>query len=693
MSEFAIRRSQVLSTYGVGGLLPDENASYMIASLDQWDSERLTEIPEPRLARALGVSSLRLPSASKYTGRVPVIRFPFTQNCPNCHRLGTLQELKSKWNEASCGICKTKVPLSPSRLVISCENGHLDDFPYYYWVHGDYFPTDPEEHELSLKSLGRTSSLADIIVSCSCGRRESLGDAFTPQAFKTFRCRGRRIWLGTSANYSERSCDKRPRTLQRGASNVWFPMVSSVISIPPYSESLAKAVSKHADFLKQPEVLTPAGSFAIKTVANIYGGKFSEDQILAEIKRQFHDESGEPDLKLLRRQEFEALLDGREDGPGRDFVCLHEDVDPRLHNIVSAVRRVTRLREVRALNGFSRLVAPSEDNPDVRKCVLSPENETASWLPAIENIGEGIFIALNRTRLSIWAEGEFALQRKDLLDKNAKKAAAQRNQTAVPVDIAKVAVHTLAHILIDELALDAGYPASSIRERLYVDDTMAGILIFTASADSAGSLGGLAAQADADVLGNVFVEGLRRLSWCSADPVCIESTGAGADGRNLAACHCCVYLPETSCEHFNGHLDRGLLFGRSPLTRDQALFADLLDGNQYAGSTLAPSDANLNEVTNAWTQVLQSADEALQSLGSQLSEHTSEVPEIGADFGPKLAWIADFIWAEAKVVVVSGEDRDRDEWLDTNGWKRFALDSAAGSIAAEIHQSHGSRNT
>src|SRR5690606_7105826 len=137
--------------------------------------------------------------------------------------------------------------------------------------------------------------------------------------------------------------------------------------------------------------------------------------------------------------------------------------------------------------------------------------------------------------------------------------------------------HTFAHLLIDQVAREAGYPASSLRERLYAGSDMAGILIYTASADSAGSLGGVAAMADPDRLGPAFVEAQRRLSWCSADPVCIESTGAGTDGANLAACHNCSLLPETSCEEFNVLLDRGSLFG-TPESEDTGLFDFLARG-------------------------------------------------------------------------------------------------------------------
>lgn len=125
----------------------------------------------------------------------------------------------------------------------------------------------------------------------------------------------------------------------------------------------------------------------------------------------------------------------------------------------------------------------------------------------------------------------------------------------------KVAIHTLAHVLIDQLSLDAGYPAASLRERLFVDDEMAGLLIYTASSDSAGSLGGVASQAEQEPFASALHEGLIRLSWCSADPVCVEAGASGTDALNLAACHACVLVPETSCELNNTFLDRALLFG------------------------------------------------------------------------------------------------------------------------------------
>ena len=56
-----------------------------------------------------------------------------------------------------------------------------------------------------------------------------------------------------------------------------------------------------------------------------------------------------------------------------------------------------------------------------------------------------------------------------------------------------VLLHTLAHLLIQSLAMRCGYPASSIRERIYVDEQAEapryGILLYTGTPDAEGTLG------------------------------------------------------------------------------------------------------------------------------------------------------------------------------------------------------------
>ena len=129
-------------------------------------------------------------------------------------------------------------------------------------------------------------------------------------------------------------------------------------------------------------------------------------------------------------------------------------------------------------------------------------------------------------------------------------------------------LHGLSHALMAEIALECGYPASALKERIYALWDPArfgatgrfGILIYTATAGNQGTLGGLVATAPH--LGRILHSALRRLELCSNDPICADHEPTStADDRALhgAACHGCLLIAETSCEARNLFLDRALL--------------------------------------------------------------------------------------------------------------------------------------
>lgn len=691
---YAARRSQLISTFGVGSLFPAENNSFMITSIDQWDRKHLKPVIEPRLARSLRVSELLLPPAG-VRGKIPVVRFPQMLVCPNCARLGRVQQLQASYEDPKCGLCKSLAPLTPSRFVVACEDGHIDDFPYSYWVHG-FTPTEDANHLLSLASEGRTSSLADMVVRCSCGKSRTMADAFNSIALKEMKCQGNRPWLGWG--YRERECGKPPKTVQRGASNVWFPVVRSAISIPPYSEFLAKVVTSKAAQLSQPQALEPASAWVLEGVVQEFDGRFSVDELRAEIRRQFHgSEETELSEDQLREQEFLALMNGRKDSPDTDFVAEKVAVPADHQHWIKAARKITRLREVRALYGFSRLQPRGEDKPDAKLSPLSPDDNRQNWLPAIETLGEGLFVALDRSQVEAWAKTDFAASRENTLWINAKRAAKQRGLDPAPASIVETLVHTLSHIIIDQLSLDAGYPASSIRERLYVGQDQVGVLLYTASSDSAGSLGGIAAQASPKRLGPALDEGLFRTSWCSADPVCIESRGSGTDARNLAACHCCVLVPETSCELFNSNLDRGTLFGvHGQIGLGFLEWAKLNPLGEPGGSAVkqsaGPEHVDVPESIrqSAWLTVFAESGHELKELIPELVEVEVELGDWGADIGPDNQWQVDLLWPSSRVAVLVDRDDERDDWLAEQGWttyhtKDFAPSDLADKLADKVY--------
>jgi hypothetical protein len=547
-----VRRSQLITTYGVGAVLALEDEAFMVLGIDRWDVDGPT-MHEPRLERELRVQGFVVPPATNGND-VPVVRFPVWHSCPSCRKLAEHNKFTA-YHRNQCNVCG--VPLIPSRFVMVCARGHIDDFPYFQWVHAGHKGRS-DKHELRIESAGNTASLAAIVISCSCGAVASMEGAFGRQALASItRCRGRRPWLSSD----EDPCDETPRTLQRGASNVWFPVVRSAISIPPWSEGAYKLVNRYWTALKAIPEFALADTIDNMRIA-AEGEYAVEDLVAAVVQRKAREEGREEPDAPLKEQEYEALVRGKgERSRLQEFVCTPAASIGRVaEDYFDKVMLVKRLREVRALAEFTRLHPPGPTDPRERRAPLA--EQPTGWLPGVEVTGEGVFLRLRADRLAAWEENATVIDRSEQIKSNY----AQRFADAgVPPDREisprLLLIHSLAHALINQWALDSGYPAASLRERLYVSDDMAGLLIYTATSDSAGSLGGVVAQADDGRLDGALSEAVTRSSWCSADPLCIETEAAGVDALNLAACHACLLLPEVSCEEMNVLLDRALLVG------------------------------------------------------------------------------------------------------------------------------------
>lgn len=564
----SVRRSQLITTYGVGALVAIEEESFMVAGIDRWQVND-PNIHEPRLERLLNVRGFVLPPATENGRDIPVFRFPLWCSCPVCFRLDQ-HRFFTTFDKNRCANCN--VNLVPSRFVVCCNRGHIDDFPYFAWVHAGGRGSGTE-HELTIQAGGTSASLRDIVISCKCGLSKSLEGAFGKAALKEigYGCTGNRPWLGGAPE----QCIETPRTLQRGASNVWFPTVYSSISIPPWSEGAFKILNRYWSALQY----APDDALAqiIGGMGIAKGTPYSvDDLVLAIQQRKSGEGSSTSQGDGLRWQEYEALVKGKaETGPDQEFVCISagggNDVATDWFERVMIVKR---LREVRALQSFTRVIPPMPGDPPERRspiCQSSP-----GWLPAIEVRGEGVFLVLNAARLQTWEADSEVVQRAARVNSNYLRRTQALGSVPTRVITPRfLLIHTLAHVLINQWALDCGYPAASLRERLYVSERMAGLLIYTATSDSAGSLGGVVAQAGPGRLDEALIEGINRASWCSSDPLCIESDATGVDALNLAACHACTLLPEVSCEEMNLFLDRAMLVGL-PVNPQLGFFAELL---------------------------------------------------------------------------------------------------------------------
>jgi hypothetical protein len=547
----SVRRSQLITTYGVGAIVAVDDESVMVAGLDQWPPESDgDELAEPRLH--IEGKRLRLPPGGdgdfgRRENHIPVVRFPRWYYCANpaCRRLDSFGRLSvERRNE--CGHCAAGT-LIPSRFIAVCRKGHVEDFPYLAWVHRGQ-DTGSERHDLRLRVEGETGSLAGIVAQCrTCDTERSLEGAFDREALVGIRsCGGRSPWLD-----HDETCGKLLRTTQRGASNVWFPTVRSVLSIPPWSDGLQQFVTRHWATLRI-EIDANAYRKVVDQLVSPRHVPFSAEEVLAAVgDRKGEEEAGRSEDQI-RLEEFRALCQGRAGDSRSNFDASTEPPPPEAEGFVDLVTTVSRLREVRAMTGFTRLQPKGEDGE------VCPIALDADWLPAIAVHGEGIFLRLKDDALRRW-QADFHVERRVRLLQGRWRQSYLFDGNLPGASF--LLAHTFAHCLIDQWSLQGGYPAASLRERVYALEEGVGVLVYTAAADSAGSLGGLIAQAAADRLGPSLVEAIRRYRWCSSDPVCSETASQGAEGLNLAACHACALVPETSCEHRNALLDRALLVG------------------------------------------------------------------------------------------------------------------------------------
>jgi len=475
----SIRRAQLIMTYGTGAMIPVKQESFMVAGTHRWpiESRAAEEIHEPRLERKLKVDRFFSPPSSgddKYND-IPVLRFPKWYSCPECKRLDKYDTLCGN-NAGKCNSCN--VPLVPSRFVFVCEKGHIDDFPFFEWVHRGKSLDPNKPHDLYIEAGGISASLRDVIIKCSCGIESSMEGSFAKGAFKNITgCTGQRPWLG-----DWEKCNSMPRTLQRGASNVYFPLTESAISIPPWSEGAYKVINLYWRVLKSvpDDALLPT----IEGMGLAEGTPYETEDLVMAVKRRIGGELTEDDSSVetdqsLRQSEYEALTEGRrEDSKDQDFVCIPASgVASEIIPWIDQVMLVKRLREVRALVSFTRLLPYSTSDDIERRQPLS--KGLLNWRPAINVIGEGVFIHFDSSNLKEWEKIQDVNERVKRIDVNYRKRfAASGKFPDREITPRLVMIHTFSHALLNQWALDCGYPAASLRERLYVSDEMSGTLIY-----------------------------------------------------------------------------------------------------------------------------------------------------------------------------------------------------------------------
>lgn len=583
-----IRQSQIVTTFGPGAMVDLTDHAVIIAGLDHWAGYKDHPITEERLAAKVK-ALLGVPSIDFYAP-------PADRDDPNADVTGITAWLFPEWfvaqyeeRNAATGARsrplvsrmdlvkgsyerdRKKYRVVPVRFVQACLRGHVSDIGWQVFVHGN---EDTCRRALWMEERGTSGDLTDITIRCECGTSKALSAATKLNDVPLGYCNGPRPWLG---NFARERCGSTGagakvqvnRLLVRSASNAYFAQTLSVISIPEPAGALRQAVdSVWMDFLQYADSKTDVARERKKQKVSAALEGFSDDEVWKDVERR--KAGGAPVTRGIREVELETLLSAPdqagEDQPDGLFHARAIPIpkgEPSLTKKLSTVVKVHRLREVIAQVGFTRFEAAVVDVNgelalEVERAALSLNQ---SWVPAVENRGEGVFVAFDPSAVQAWLVRPAVKTRGDQLIAgfDAWKAL-HPGVTANFPGLPYILLHSLSHLLITAVALECGYAASSIRERIYVGGSGYGILLYTASPDAEGTLGGLVQAADR--IDQYLREALELGQLCANDPVCAQHQPDNRQEERFllgAACHGCLLLAESSCERRNDFLDRSLV--------------------------------------------------------------------------------------------------------------------------------------
>lgn len=609
----SVRAAQAVLQYGVGAMVDFQEQTLMTAAPEYWQ-EQTTEIHDERFAKLLHVNKFGMPGNSseiKYQEGISYVRFPEWYFCPKCRRFQSIIDWihdykdRGKPNEVDNDpymvkhmICpKCRQSLVVARIVTVCEHGHIDDFPWVKWVHARSWggPKPICDHpRLTFKTgASSTEGLDGLEITCeSCRAKTTLAGAFDKKIFEMldektdnsykFRCTGKHPWKGTSED-----CGLYPVVKQRGSSSVYYPVARSSLVIPPYSSQLNARIEDSNAFSRHKTILTGIIELMkdlpfdkrcslIEQAAKDISLEIavSEESIIPILKRKWLDNTDAPAngtnaALLYRFDEYDALNGAAEVKIDKKDDFYREQTEIKDYNIpyVRQVALIHKVREVQALVGFTRVnpVERDEDTDQNEKIVSVKEPDT-DWYPAYEVRGEGIFVDFDSDAISSWAASNAQIAERTARINEAYRASYIGRDSSRIITAKFLLLHTIAHLLIKQLSFECGYSIASLRERIYCSEEsdgkeMSGILIYTASGDSEGTLGGLVRQGRSDTFPAIFKKAIESAITCSNDPVCSLSWGQGRDSLNLSACYSCALIPETSCEEFNVFLDRAMIVG------------------------------------------------------------------------------------------------------------------------------------
>lgn len=607
MSDNEIRLSQMIMGFGPGAMIDLPSRSIIVGGLPLWRQQIEPRIIiEPRLQEMLERSltqSGRLPAGVRLTLRqppyatndgdrmkrdVPALVFPLWFVCDpesgTTPSAGGSRRRMVQWKEMEWSSGKFKdgtktISVTPMRFVAACKKGHMQDINWRGLVHRGQGQAGCRSAMWFL-DRGTSADPKDLSIECDCGARVEFEYLFAEGILGG--CNGHQPWLGDQS-VDANGCNENLKLLVRGATNAYFPQVANVIALPIDADHIGDIIKANlASLAKLTSVDQLIGVLSFNQALSSMFGAVDPVQIFSRIQDLKGAASpATPVASSPKVAEFDILASGKE------LIGINS-IDSRLHaktlkddewksgdileRLLSRVVAVKRLTEVTCLYGFTRLEpAPVASDGSLEEVLLAVEGASlgeADWLPAIEQNGEGIFLQFDPAVVSAIMLSKFNSDRVNELRLAYQDWAGKFKNSPTFPGGSYTFLHSLSHALMSEIALQCGYPATSIKERVYAlpnDSTQGvigrlGILLYTSASGAQGSLGGLVAMAPKIVA--LLAAAIEKMQVCSNDPICSESTPqAHFDGSlvNGAACNACLLVPETSCEMRNMLLDRLML--------------------------------------------------------------------------------------------------------------------------------------
>lgn len=605
MARDEIRLSQLIQTFGPGSIVDLPKTSVMVRGISDWPTWKARKIRERRLIHYLNKLLENAEGGSwledgaelelwepplndeLYQGieppSVPAVVFPRWVTAPLTERDGDQRNRQRLERYTANDRARRQETKSPIRWVGACANGHVQDIDWRWFVHVGSEERNCQQ-DLFIEDRSSGSDPQYIEITCQCGARRSLKDLYASEQ-ALGRCQGRRPWLrGASAQ----ACDEFLKPMTRGAINNYYSQLLRLIALPEDPDKLQRVIEQFPVFrqIETFEEIASALKFSEADVKQAVSA-FSHEEIWAAIqenKRRAESENvnaaAAPNPK---EAEFELFTSGDKIGSTSLNARLTghrldrnawENEGQVGTNFIQEVVAMSRLCVVSALYGFTRLEpAPSPFDENFEEITLQvsgqPLADKVRWLPAMEQFGEGFFIRIDADWFSkVTERTPVAASLAAVQERYETWRSKQSSRSHYPGH-AYLFAHSLSHMLMEQIALEAGYPSTSLSERIYALSTPTstkvskiGILIYAAGSGSQGTLGGLLEQATR--IGGLVQRGLERISVCGNDPLCSTSpTPISNDDFSGfgAACHGCLFVAETSCEKRNMLLDRKSLLG------------------------------------------------------------------------------------------------------------------------------------